>query len=235
MQFIIIIIFFVFLSFGNIAFSKGAYPFDHSKIKVVMSSTGEANDLLNALKWNLAYDKKRTQEIKALLKSVDGEALKGLTDEQKNQVLISMQDMAIKQIIDDREYFRRYLISQYVEFFTPDELVSLTKYYNTDMMQMVLNIKLEGKAVDIAKIKAELADIKPQEKKNIENVESSYLYTRYLRFQEKVKPKLDRMIVDRLKEVFGFVINEIPEIVDHVKNKAPSSNIIIQDVPSIKQ
>lgn len=235
MQSFIIAILFVLLSFSNYAWCKGARPFDHSKMKVVMSSSGAANDLLNALKWDVAYDKERTQEVKYLLAGIDGPSFEGLTSEQKKQVLVLMQNIVINQIIEDKQYFRKYLIEQYAQFFTVDELNNLTNYYKTEVIQIAINNKIDSQNINIATVKEKLVDAKPIEKNYIENVAGSYVYTRYIRFQEKIKPKLDRMIVDRLKEVLNFVISKIPEIIIHVKTNSPMGETKIKDAPSITQ
>lgn len=228
----VIIIFLILFGYSDYAWSKGARPFDHTKIKVKTSNTSASYDLLRALKWNIAYEKARAQEVKSLLKDINGPALEGLKDEQKKQVLLIMQDVVTKQILEDRDFFRKYLVEQYSEFFTFDELFKLTKYFETALMQMVINAKLESKALTYEQAKTKLKEMNPEERKKIEDMEGSYLYMRYTRFQEKIKPKINQMIADRLKEILGFVIDKMPEIINHVKLNAPVENIKIGTAPS---
>ena len=130
-----------------------------------------------------------------------------------------MQDMAIKQLTEDRQYFRTYLIEQYSQFFTTDELDRLIKYFNTELMQMVINAKVNKSAMDIKDIKAKLNSGKNDDKDTISSMTSSYLHTRYSRFQEKINPIIAKMIAERMKTVLDSVIEKIPELTKYVQDK----------------
>ena len=179
----------------------------------------KSNKLLDILKWNELYDLERKKDITYLLGAVDGQTLSNLTPEQKKQIIVLMQDLAIKQLTEDRQYFRTYLIEQYSQFFTTDELDRLIKYFNTELMQMVINAKVNKSAMDIKDIKAKLNSGKNDDKDTISSMTSSYLHTRYSRFQEKINPIIAKMIAERMKTVLDSVIEKIPELTKYVQDK----------------
>jgi len=220
------------LGWENLSIARGNTPFDHSKIKVKTSNTKASNDLINAIKWPEAYEKFRTEEVRILLQNIDSPIFNGLNDQQKAQVILHLQDVIIQQILADKEYFKRHYLSQCSEFFMYDELVKLTKYFKTDLMQMVITNKIDKKSITSEEVKEKFKETtKMVDRKTIDEVENSYLLTRYNRFQEKVKISLDKMIADRLKEIMAFVLPKLPEIVEAVKTNKPIESINIETAP----
>lgn len=235
MQSVLLVLFIFFVSFSENAFAKGAYKFDHKKLRISASPTGVANELLMAQRWDASYNAAREREIRYLISGIDGPALDGLSKEQRKQVLEIIQNIIIKQMLDDREYFRRELITQYAQFFTSDELYTLIKYFNTSLIQMVVDRRISGVGLTRKDVKDQLLETKSVELKQVEDVGGTYLFTRYVRFQEKSKQIIDRMIVDRLKEVMGYVLNHIPDIVDHVSKNRPLKQMTMQKPGAINE
>ena len=188
------------------------------KVTRSISIDKAAQLLLDASKWEAVYDKERKRDVKYLLGTIDGKVFEGLNEEQKQQVRLLMQAKAMDQMEKDRAYFKKYLIGQYAQFFTIDEIETLTKYFNTELIQTGVSAKLENDNLTKGEIKDKLIHAKEKDKKSIESFSGSYLYTRYFRFQDKIKPLLDKMIVDRLKTVLDNVIAVIPELVEYNKN-----------------
>ena len=184
----------------------------------VKSAGNYSNKFLTVIQWDKKYDLDRKTDIDYLLGSVNSPELNGLNDQQKKELVILMQTMTLNQMIKDREYFKNYLLDQYTKFFTIDELQKLINYYQTDLMQMVINAKLDQKKITIEEINDKLLKSSVPDKSIIEWFRNSYLNARYSRFLENINPKLNNMIAQRLKEVLDMVIKKIPEIARYVKD-----------------
>lgn len=221
----------IVLGVADFALARGNAPFDHSKVKVKNSNVQISNDLINAVKWPQAFEKFRTEEVRLLLQNIDSPIFNGLNEQQKAKAILYTQDLVIMQILAEREQFKRFYISQSSEFFMHDELVKLTKYFKTDLMQMVVSNKIDKKPLTYEEIKAKYKETKMEDRKILAEVENSYLLTRYNRFQEKVKISLDKMIAERLKEIIAFVLSKLPEITEAVKANKPIDSINIEIAP----
>ncbi len=189
-----------------------------------------SNKFLTVIQWNKKYDVDRKTDIDYLLGSVNSAELNGLSDQQKKEVVTLMRSMALNQMIKDRDYFKNYLLDQYNKFFTADELEKLIAYYQTEIMQMTINAKLNQTKITIEEINEKLLNSSVSDKKIIEWFRNSYLNSRYTRFLETINPNLNKMIVERLKIVLDMAIKKIPEIVKYVKdNKSSLDQNLIQD------
>ncbi len=177
-----------------------------------------SSKFLTVIKWDQKYEMDRKTDIDYLLGSVNSTELNGLNDQQKKEVVTLMRSMALSQMIKDRDYFKNYLLDQYNKFFTIDELQKLIAYYQTEIMQMGIDAKLSNTQISIEEINERLLNSKVSDKKIIEWFRDSYLNARYSRFLETINPKLNSMIVERLKVVLDMVITKIPEIVKYVKD-----------------
>lgn len=183
--------------------------------------SAKANRLLNILKWNDLYDQERKRDIDYILGDFGGEAVKDLSVEQRKKLVKLMQDRVFAQLKEDRKYFRKFLQNQYAKFFTADELNKLIRYYKTDLMQMVLDKKINGEALTADEIRVKISRSNDENKAIITMMTSSYLNARYGRFLEKTDPLLAKMIVDRFKEVLDAVFKQLPELILYVKNIKP--------------
>lgn len=171
-----------------------------------------ARQLLDIQKWDQTYEKQRQKDINYLLGNINDNSLTNLTAAQKEQLISLMKNMAINQLLKDKDYFKGYLINQYSSAFTQDELNSLIEYYNTDLMQMIVNAKLNNTEIKIEEINIKLNSQTIPNKKITEWFNNSYLNDRYARFQEATAPKLNKMIYERTKDVLKAVFNKIPDL-----------------------
>lgn len=177
-----------------------------------------SRQLLKTIKWNQQYEIERQKDVNYLFGSISGELFKNLTPEQKELILESMKASTLKQILEDRDLFRNYLLSQYNQFFTTDELDKLTKYFQTEVMQMVIQSQIDQKQLSSENISMKLALAPPQDQIIIEELRDSYLNARYTRFQEKIKPKVNKMIYQRMQEILKQVLNNLPNLIKDVQS-----------------
>ena len=175
-----------------------------------------SNKLLNILQWNKQYDQDRKNEVEYLLGTVDGDLVVTLNEAEKTILINWLQQMAINQLTKDREFFRNYLRAQYNQFFTTDELAKLIRYFETDVMQLVIQAQVDHKKLTIKEIEDKLVQKKRDGETVIEWFRGSYLNNRYLRFQESITPKMNKMIAERLKIIFASSMNKIPELITHI-------------------
>jgi hypothetical protein len=165
-----------------------------------------SRELLKILEWDTTYRENRTKDIEYLLGSLDGEKVNNLTKEQKEQILQSMRDATLKQILNDTNHFKNHLLKQYNTFFTLDEIRMLIAYFKTELMQTVIKSQIDYKKISIEEISYKLNSAKESDKIIIEEFRNSYLNERYIRFQKKVTPALNEMIYKRLEEILGAVL-----------------------------
>ena len=171
-----------------------------------------SRQLLDIQKWDQTYEKQRQKDINYLLGNINDKSLTNLNAAQKEQLIILMKNMAINQLLKDKDYFKGYLINQYSSAFTQDELNSLIEYYNTDLMQMIIKAKLNNTEIKIEEINIKLNSQTAPDKKITEWFNNSYLNDRYTRFQEVTAPKLNKMIYERTKDVLKAIFNKIPDL-----------------------
>lgn len=214
-SYIYIVILLIFCIFSDNVWAKKQVP----KVTRSMSNEKAAQLLLVASKWDELYDRDRKIDVTYLLGGIDGKIFEGLDKGQRQRVRSLMQAKAIEQMEQYRLYFKKYLVDQYVQFFTLDEIVTLTKYFNTEVVQMGISAKLDNSMAEY-NLKDKLIHTKDQDKKSIDAFSSSYLYTRYFRFQEKVKKALDKMIIEKLKIALDNVIASAPEFIEQIKNNS---------------
>ena len=172
-----------------------------------------SRELLTALKWDERYEQERKKDTDYLLGNIDGDLLKGFTPEQKEQVLLSMRNAVLNQLLTDKDSFKNYLLDQYNQFFTIDEIGKLAAYFKTAVMQMVIQSQIDQKQLVIEQINHKLDTASGAEKEVMKQFRDSYLNTRYARFQEKIKPILNKMIFERLKEVLAVAMVKLPDLI----------------------
>ncbi len=175
-----------------------------------------ARQLLDLQQWDVVYVKERTKDINYLLGNINDQSLKNLNNSQKEQVIAMMRNMAINQLIKDKDYFKGYIINQYSKSFTQDELNNLIDYFKTDLMQMMIKAKVKNAEVKIDDINLKLTSQTEPDKKITTWFNSSYLNARYSRFQEDINPKLNKMIYERTKQVLKAIFDQIPNLAQSV-------------------
>lgn len=176
--------------------------------------------LLTVMRWDERYEQERKADVEYLLGNINGDIVKGLTAAQKDQVLASMRNAVYKKMLDEKNNFRNYLLIQYNQFFTMDELQVLLAYYSTDMMQMIIKAQLDQKQLTIEDIKKTIDYAKPVDQKAIKNFDDSYLRTRNARFQEKANKLLNDLIYKKLKEIIDLAYSKLPETIELVKSQS---------------
>ncbi len=172
-----------------------------------------SRELLTVLKWDERYEQERQKDVSYLLSSIDGALLQGFTSEQKEQVIFSMRNAVLNQLLADKDNFKNYLLNQYNQFFTADEMISLVKYFKTAVMQMVIQSQVDHKQLVVEQINYKLNTAGRLDKEIIEKFRDSYLNARYARFQEKVNPLVNKMIFERLKEILALAIVKLPDLI----------------------
>ncbi len=185
--------------------------------KYNMNINNYSRQLLKILKWDDRYEQDRNKDVNYLLGNISGEKLKDLTSIEKEQVILSMRQSVFEQMMKEKETFRNYLLTQYNQFFTADELGKLIAYFKTSMMQMIVSAQIERKQLTIEDINKALKSSDPLEKNAIERYADSYLSARYNRFQEKVTTQMNDMIYARLQEVLTIAVNKLPELIVLIK------------------
>lgn len=201
-------IFYLFLLYSNIVLAKTDSNYNLSN---------QANDLLKTLSWEKFFKFERNKDVTYLLGSIDGPLLQELTIEQKTQIIASMRDAVLKQIFIDMPYFKNYLVGKYIEFFSLDELTKLNQYFRTELMQTVITSQLDGKKITAEELLLKIDKSNEQDKKIIENFRESYLRLRYIRFDEKIMPEINKMIFNRMKEILSVVFKEVPNFIKETK------------------
>lgn len=212
------------LSFANDTYRSDKQNIPNKKTtKQVVGNRAEK--LLSLLKWDDFYVADRKRDMAYLLGAIDGQFLLDLNAEQKQKIAVLTQEMALKLLLKDKQYFKQYLINQYNQFFTVDEFDKLIQYFSTDIMQDVMNARLKGKFVEANEVKEMLSKLSGEDKKVINTMTDSYLNARFKRFQEKISPIMQKMLVERIKTILDVTIAKIPELVDYLKTDQLNKNI----------
>ena len=120
----------------------------------------------------------------------------------------------------DREHYRKKLITQYSQFFTPDELLVLLQYYRTKLMQKLVTAKVENKAITKEDIVKELKELSPKDEQAVNSFRNSYIKSRLERFQENINQAFEELMKERVKEIFATLIKELPSLVNQVKSNS---------------
>ncbi len=178
----------------------------------------ESERLLEVLKWDELYKAERERDVTYLLSNLDGPDLQGLTLDQKKKLSLLLQNIVVEQMLKEKIYIKSYLMMQYNEYFTIDELGQLIKYFNTELMQMIIDARIAHTNLSMVDIRTKIINGKGDDKKVISSVANSYLYTRYYRFQEKIVPLIQEKIVNQLKTALSYALNQIPSLVNNIKN-----------------
>jgi hypothetical protein len=124
----------------------------------------------------------------------------------------------LKQIIADKDIFKNELIKQYNQFFTRDEFDKLIMYYNTQMMQKLIQAKLDNKSISTEDLIKETSIVSEEDKRAMDSYRDSYLIARFSRFQEKVNPIINKMIADRIEKIYSAVMAKLPELIAKVQS-----------------
>ena len=175
--------------------------------------TNYVRDLLKLQQWDILYEEERQKDVNYLLGSIDSSSLKHLTQVQKEQVIYTLRHLALKQILQDKDFFKDYLINQYSQFFTKDELIKLLAYYKTDLMKEMVKTKVKHEKLTIDDIDKKLGEQSMAQKEITKNYIGSYLNTRYTRFLTNVNPKLDKLIYERMKQILAAIFKDLPNII----------------------
>lgn len=178
-----------------------------------------SRQLITLMKWDVKYEKAREKDVNYLLGNIDGEALKGLTSLQKEQVLSSMRVAVLKQMLSEKEYFKNILLEQYAQFFTVDELEKLIAYFKTDLMKMVVQYQIEQKQLTVDDINNAISLSSVLDQRSIEWFRDSYLSTRNNRFQQKSNKAMNDIIYKRMGEVLEIAMKKLPETIALVKSE----------------
>jgi hypothetical protein len=171
-----------------------------------------ARKLLDIQNWDAMYEKQRKKDINYLIGNIANNSLTNLSTEQKNKIVTMMRGMAIKQLLQDKAYFKGYLINQYSKSFTQDELIKLIEYFKTSLMQMMINARLENTEFTIEEINTKLTSQTVADQNITQWFNGSYLNARYSRFQEDITPKANKMIYERTKDILKAVFNKTSEL-----------------------
>lgn len=191
-----------------------------AKINIANSSY----QLLKTLRWDDQYEEQRKKDINYLFGSIDGAQFQGLSALQKEQVLLSIRNAILKQLLLDKDAFKEELLNQYNQFFTADELLKLTMYFKTKVMQMLIQAKIEQKEVKIEEIVKEMSMAGVKDQQAFESYRGTYLEARYQRFQEKIDPMMKKLFVDRIKEISVIVLAQLPQLIKEVTNQVNIEN-----------
>lgn len=178
-----------------------------------------SRQLIIIMKWDVKYEKAREKDVNYLLGNIDGEALKGLTSSQKEQVISSMRAAVLKQMLSEKEYFKNILLDQYAQFFTVDELEKLIAYFKTDLMKMVVQSQIDQKQLTVDDIDNAISLSSALDKRSIEWFRDSYLSTRNNRFQQKSNKVMNDIIYKRMGEVLEIAMKKLPETIALVKSE----------------
>ncbi len=206
---------FVIIICHDLAYSK---DFQKSLTTAEKKSGIMPYKLLELTRWDERYEINRQRDLDYLLDNLSGPSLNGLTNFQKKQVTRLIKKSILKQLIIDSKIFKDNLVKKYFEFFTPDELAILTSYYRTDLMQTIIKANFEGKKISKEELIELIKSSSNEDRRVIDSYEQSYISTRFARFQEKVNPIINKMIVQRMKELFDWAIKELPSFVNAVKS-----------------
>jgi hypothetical protein len=198
----------MFLFFSNI--SNASAP--------RMPADNYASQLLKVVKWDEEFEKSRKIDIEYLFGTISGDKVKDLTQEQRTQVILSIRNAMLKQIIADKDIFKNELIKQYNQFFTRDEFDKLIMYYNTQMMQKLIQAKLDNKSISTEDLIKETSIVSEEDKRAMDSYRDSYLIARFSRFQEKVNPIINKMIADRIEKIYSAVMAKLPELIAKVQS-----------------
>lgn len=202
---------FIVLLFGSLAFGVDGNS------QPAKNTGNDSRKLLKIIKWDERYEIERKTDVNYLIGDIEGESVEGLTDFQKEQVMVAMRNAVYKKMLEEKSNFKNYLLIQYDQFFTADEMRKLVAYYSTELMQMIINSQLEQKQLDLEDIKKAIDYANPVDEKAINNFDNSYLRTRNARFQEKVGKLMNDMIYKKLKEVIDLAYLKLPETIKLVK------------------
>ncbi len=177
-----------------------------------------SRNLLEVLHWDQRYEVNRVKDLEYILGNIDGPSVQNLNDAQKKSLLITIRKTILDQMMKDKDTYKVYMIEQYNKSFTMDELESLIQYYNTPVMQLVINSQLKNKEITIDEINMELLKAKSKDQQIVEWFRNSYLNIRYQRFQEKVNPIVNKMIANRMETVIEATLIRLPELVTYLNN-----------------
>lgn len=186
-----------------------------------------SRELLDVLQWEKKYEADRKMDINYLFGNIDGDIVNNLSEIQKQQLTQLLRKSVFNQMIEDRDEFKDYLIKQYNKFFTIDEIERLISYYKTAVLQVGINAKINRTPFTINEINQKILQAKETDREIIGWFRDSYLNNRYTRFIEKVTPKLNNMIIERLKIIIDINIKNIPNLVEYIKSN-PQPLIIEQ-------
>ena len=178
----------------------------------------ESRKFLETIRWDQQYEAERKKDVNYLFGSINGELFHNLTPEQKELILTSMKSTILKQIIEDRDLFKNYILLQYTKFFTTDELEKLSKYFQTEVMQMLIQSQIDQNQLSSTEISTKLALSPQKDQLIIEKLRDSYLNARYTRFQEKIRPTVNKMIYERMQEILKQSINNLPLLIKDIKS-----------------
>ena len=209
--------FFVFFSFSL----NQVYGVDQQLSLNEKKAATLPDAFLNCIKWNEQYEFQRAKEVDIIFDNINQkELIKNVDENQRKIIINSLKDSLIKQLMIDREHYRKKLITQYSQFFTPDELLVLLQYYRTKLMQKLVTAKVENKAITKEDIVKELKELSPKDEQAVNSFRNSYIKSRLERFQENINQAFEELMKERVKEIFATLIKELPSLVNQVKSNS---------------
>lgn len=174
---------------------------------------------LKIIKWDEQYESQRTKELDVIFDNINQkELIKDVSDIQRKIIVNSLKANILKQLMIDKDSYRKKLMSQYSQFFTPDELLILLRYYKTKLMQKLIAAKIENKPITKEDIVNELKNISPQDEQAVNSFRDSYIKARLERFQENMNQTFEKLVQERIKEIFASLIKQLPSLVNQVKS-----------------
>jgi len=184
-----------------------------------------SSQFLAVSRWDEQFDKDRIRDVNYLVGGVNGPLLEDLNAKQKGQISVWIREMAIRQLIRDRQEYRKYLVSEYSKFFILDELDKLTNYFKTELMQFIIQARINHKELTIQEIEEKIVNANNLDKVTIDSFTSSYLNSRYLRFQQSISERMDKMLIERYKIVMAAIMKRLPELIAYVKENKSSIDL----------
>lgn len=180
---------------------------------------------LKTIKWDEQYESQRAKELDIIFDNINQkELIKDVSDIQRKTIINSLKANILKQLMLDKDYYRKKLIGQYSQFFTPDELLILLHYYKTKLMQKLITAKIENKPINKEDIVNELKNISPQDEQAVNSFRDSYIKARLERFQENMNTAFEKLIQERVKEIFATLIKQLPSLINQVKSSSAAGS-----------
>jgi hypothetical protein len=175
--------------------------------------------LLELVHWDEDYQIAREKDVDIIFDNIDQAALlRNISDDHRRTIISLLKKQMINQLIQDRDFFKKELVKQYMEFFTPDELATLTQYFRTSLMQAMIMAKATNKTITRAEIEDKFQNLNPEEEQVVNAFNRTYLKARFERFQEKMALYIGEKVKNRMQQIFDAEIKSLPETIANYNN-----------------